>query len=336
MAALRLALLLLAHAATISFSLELQFYKNSCPRAELIVKKTVNEYFQRDRSISAGLLRLHFHDCFVRGCDASVLLDSTDDNIAEKEAPPNLSLRGLDLIDEIKAELEKECSGVVSCADIIALATRDGVALAGGEEYAVPTGRRDGNVSTMSDVHLPTPSFSVQAAQAAFKSINLDLTDLTTLLGAHSIGFCHCGFLLGRLYNFRGTGLSDPRMDSGLLKSLKVSCPPEVITMQNITRDPKVFMNQESMSSSTFDGSIYRSVLKRKALLQLDQELAYTDLTSRLANQYAKDPKFFIKQFSKSMIKLGNVGVLTGKDGEVRLNCRRVNNATIIDSKKLP
>jgi len=118
-----------------------------------------------------------------QGCDASVLLDNTDDNIAEKEAPPNLTLRTFDVIDDIKADLEKECKGVVSCADILAMATWDGVALSGGTAYALPTGRRDGTVSKMSGVHLPGPCISVQAALAAFQSINLDLVDLTTLLG---------------------------------------------------------------------------------------------------------------------------------------------------------
>jgi len=89
-----------------------------------------------------------------QGCDASVLLDSTDDNIAEKEAPPNLTLRTFDMIDGIKADLQKECKGVVSCADILAMATRDGVALSGGAAYALPTGRRDG---TVSDVGCSSP-----------------------------------------------------------------------------------------------------------------------------------------------------------------------------------
>jgi peroxidase len=64
-----------------------------------------------------------------QGTDASILLDSKPGHEAEKAALPNLTIRGFDLIDEIKSALEKECPGIVSCADILVLATRDSVAL---------------------------------------------------------------------------------------------------------------------------------------------------------------------------------------------------------------
>lgn len=64
---------------------------------------------------------------FLQGCDGSVLLNSTANSTAEKAAIPNLSLSGFDVIDDIKLAVEKECTGVVSCADILALAARDSV-----------------------------------------------------------------------------------------------------------------------------------------------------------------------------------------------------------------
>lgn len=66
---------------------------------------------------------------WLKGCDASVLLNSVGNNKAEKDGPPNLSLHSFFVIDNAKKELESYCPGVVSCADILALAARDAVVL---------------------------------------------------------------------------------------------------------------------------------------------------------------------------------------------------------------
>ncbi|CAN1319066.1 Peroxidase 57 [Linum perenne] len=293
-------------------SLELHFYRNSCPKAEAIVKSAMMRHFAGDPSVPAGLLRLHFHDCFIRGCDGSVLIDSKGGKRAEKEAPPNLTLRGFEVIDDIKAKLEKQCPGIVSCADVLALATRDGVALSGGSAYGLPTGRRDGTVSDVKDVRIPGPSVSISDALTALAPLNLGLDDLTTLLGAHSIGFC-------RLYNFRGSGRPDPNMDRALLSTLRTKCPRPGPT------DPKVFMSPTSESPFRLDSSFYGRVMNQETVLHLDQQLAFTDVTRKTAALYAGRPNVFRKRFAKAMIKLGNVGVLSGMAGEIRRDCRRVN-----------
>jgi len=64
----------------------------------------------------------------MQGCDGSVLLDDSSTITGEKTANPNAnSARGFDVIDTIKSNVEKACSGVVSCADILAIAARDSV-----------------------------------------------------------------------------------------------------------------------------------------------------------------------------------------------------------------
>ncbi|KAL5730937.1 peroxidase [Ranunculus cassubicifolius] len=303
--------------------MKLHFYKDSCPQAEIIVKNAMEQEFKKDPTVAAALLRLNFHDCMVRGCDASILLDSRGENIAEKEAPPNLSLRGFQAIDRIKAKVEAKCRGIVSCADVLALATRDGVSLSGGSSYPIPTGRRDGLISSMSDVHIPGPSKPLDFVLNAFQTIGLNLDDLTTLLGAHSVGFCHCGFFGDRLYNFKGSGRPDPDMDPHTVTMLKQKCPRTAVF--NLSTDPTVFMTPTTNTPFKLDSSFYNGVLNGGAVLQLDQGLGFTQLTRFLATKYTQQPNLFRRKFARAMIKMGNAGVLEGKQGEVRLNCRRVN-----------
>ncbi|KAK8518974.1 hypothetical protein V6N13_017775 [Hibiscus sabdariffa] len=125
------------------------FYSRLCPRVESIVRSVVQSHFRSDPTVAPGLLRMHFHDCFVNGCDASILTDGAG---TEKTAPPNILLRGYEVIDDANTQLEAACPGVVSCADILALAVRDFVVVSGGASWSVPTGRRDGAVSPTSDV----------------------------------------------------------------------------------------------------------------------------------------------------------------------------------------
>lgn len=59
-----------------------------------------------------------------------MLLDDTKDFKGEKNAFPNRnSARGFELIDSIKADVEKACPSIVSCVDILAIAAREAVVL---------------------------------------------------------------------------------------------------------------------------------------------------------------------------------------------------------------
>ncbi|XP_027067605.2 peroxidase 44-like [Coffea arabica] len=303
-----------------SAQLQNGFYSTSCPRAESIVQQVVVKKFSADRSITAALLRMHFHDCFVRGCDASILIDSTKTRSSEKDAGPNLTVRGFELIDEAKRNLEAACPSTVSCADIITLATRDAVALAGGPRYNVSTGRRDGLVSDSSEVNLPGPSLSISDAARFFTAKGLTINDMVVLLGAHTVGVAHCGFFQDRLSNFQGTGKPDPTMDPALAATLLKTCGTQ---SRPLSRDPTVFLDQNT--SFIVDNQFYNQIRSKRGILQIDQELALDSLSAPLASRLAANNNLFQQSFVNAMMKMGSVEVLVGNAGEIRKNCRVFN-----------
>ncbi|KAK9907829.1 hypothetical protein M0R45_015687 [Rubus argutus] len=302
-------------------ALEVGFYNGKCLAVdvETTVAGVVRAMFLKDLTIAAALVRMQFHDCFVNGCDASILLDGSS---SEKTAPPNLSVRGYNVIDAAKAAVETVCPGVVSCADIIVMATREAVYLSGGGRYNVQTGRRDGLVSLASNVDLPAPSISVTQSVAAFARKGLDATDMVYLLGGHTIGVAHCSLFQDRLYNFQNTGKPDPSMDSSLLIKLRGICPQNSTGSNTAKLDQN---DQNRFSSLIFDNSFYKQILARRGVLQIDQELAFDPISrstvTTIANSYG-----FSTKFGQAMVKLGAVGVLTETQGEIRKSCRAVNN----------
>ena len=92
------------------------------------VRSALHPAIARERRVGASIVRLFFHDCFVQGCDASLLLDDAPGLRGEKNATPNKnSARGFEVIDAVKAAVEECCPGVVSCADILAIAAEESV-----------------------------------------------------------------------------------------------------------------------------------------------------------------------------------------------------------------
>ncbi|XP_057751705.1 cationic peroxidase 2-like [Arachis stenosperma] len=290
------------------------FYSSTCPRAESIVRSTVQSHLNSDLTLAAGLLRMHFHDCFVQGCDGSVLISG---NNTEKSAPPNLALRGFEVIDDAKTQLEAACPNVVSCADILALAARDSVVLSGGVSWQVPTGRRDGLVSRESDVELPGPDDSVDLQKQKFAALGLDTKDLVTLVGGHTIGTTSCGLLSSRLYNFNGRNGPDPTIDPSFLPQLQALCP------QN-GGAPSKRVPLDNGSQTKFDTSYFTNVKKGRGILQSDQALWTDPSTKALVQRYSLGLTFNV-DFGNSMVKMSNIGVKTGSEGEIRKRCSAFN-----------
>ncbi|XP_076922930.1 peroxidase 59-like [Bidens hawaiensis] len=299
------------------------FYSKSCPNLFTVVRKQLMNALKTEMRMAASLLRLHFHDCFVNGCDASILLDGAD---GEKFAVPNNnSARGYEVIDSIKSAVESSCSGVVSCADILAIAARDSVVLSGGTGWQVLLGRRDGLVANQSGANLmlPAPFESVGNITLKFEAVGLNLTDVVSLSGAHTIGRASCATFGNRLFNFSGTNAPDSTLlDPNMLTGLQNLCP--------VNGDGSRITPLDWNSTDLFDNNYFQNLVKGRGVLESDQVLYSSEqaktTTRSIVELYSKNPKIFFEDFKNSMIKMGNIQPLMGSVGEIRKNCGVVNS----------
>ncbi|XP_042055693.1 putative Peroxidase 48 [Salvia splendens] len=318
--------------AVVQARLKYDYYSDSCPSAERIIRSTVRELHEM-KNVGPALLRLAFHDCFVMGCDASILLDSAGDVKSEKDTPPNRSIKAFEHIDAIKSILEDECPGVVSCADIVVLSAREGVLLAGGQFYPVLTGRLDSKRAYPEDAaaSLPSPHLNLGEALRSFAAKGFDARETVALLGAHSTGKVHCSFFYNRLYNFSGTNGPDPSINAEFVMVLRSQCSnsssqpsPAPSPSSAALEDRAVKMDYEGAGNG-FGEVYYRSLLEGKGLLFVDQQLTAGDDTRPWVEAYAADAPRFRRDFGLAMFKLSHLHVDSAAEGEVRLNCRKVN-----------
>ncbi|KAJ0020685.1 hypothetical protein Pint_31321 [Pistacia integerrima] len=278
------------------------FYSKSCPNLLQIVRKEVLKAVKAETRMAASLLRLHFHDCFVNGCDASILLDVSD---TEKlSLANNNSARGYEVIDSIKAAVETQCSGVVSCADILTIAARDSVLLSGGPTWKVPLGRRDGFVANLSaSNNLPSPFEGINEISKKFSDVGLNISDVVALSGAHTIGLAKCSLFSNRLF-----GTPDPTMDAEMLADLQNFCP------QNGDGNKMTVLDRNS--SDLFDNHYFNNLVNNKGLLHSDQVLYSSSeaqsTTKSIVESYSNNPRIFFSDFANSMIRMGNINPLTG------------------------
>ncbi|MQL93087.1 hypothetical protein Taro_025720, partial [Colocasia esculenta] len=323
----------------VSWSLQINVYQTSCPTAEDIIFSGVQKAVAGDPRMAASLLRLHFHDCFVSGCDASVLLDDTAAFVGEKTAGPNAnSLRGFEVVDGIKSELEMACPGTVSCADVLAVAARDAVALvrssihvnctfvddvdqSGGPTWEVELGRKDSLTASKSEANnnIPSPNSDVKTLVDRFNNVGLSQRDMVALAGGHTIGNARCATFSSRLSGLAGS-------DSGVLPG--AGQPDFLVSLQQLCSDGNStkLAQLDLVTPAAFDNQYYANLLGGFGLLASDQALVAGDEgVLALVETYAVDPAAFFEDFKESMVSMGRLRPPAGKGGEVRRNCGVVN-----------
>ncbi|ESW26996.1 hypothetical protein PHAVU_003G164600 [Phaseolus vulgaris] len=314
-------LMILVMSLAVEAELKNEFYSTSCPKAEATVRSTVESHFKKDPTIAAALLRLQFHDCFVQGCDGSILITGSS---AEINAKANIGLRGFEVIDDAKSQIEAICPGIVSCADIVVFAARDAVVLNDGPGWAVAAGRRDGRISLSSETSsLPAPVDSVSVQRQKFAAKGLDDHDLVTLVGAHTIGQTDCRFFSYRLYNFTSSGQPDPSINAEFLPQLEALCPKNGDGLKKVALDKD--------SPAKFDVSFFKNVRDGYGVLESDQRLWEDPATQTEVKNYAGTFRGLLGfrfefEFPKAMNKLSSIEVKTGTAGEIRKVCSKFNS----------
>ncbi|XP_047253817.1 peroxidase 2-like [Capsicum annuum] len=307
-------LLVMFYLAGMSLSdLSDDFYDDVCPEALPTIKRAVEDAVRQERRMGASLLRLHFHDCFVNGCDASVLLDQTSTIDSGKTSRANNNFaRGFEVIDRIKSKVDKICGRpVVSCADILAVAARDSLVALHGPTWEVLLGRRDSTTASRTSANndIPTPLMDLPALIDNFKKQGLDEEDLVALSGGHTLEFDQCFTFRIHIYN------ETNNIDSTFASQRLANCPRSGGDSNLASLDP---------TPALFDSKYFSNLVSTKGLLHSDQALFSGGETDELIKTYSTNLGTFSKAFADSMIKMGNMKPLTGNQGQIRVDCRRV------------
>ncbi|KAK3128329.1 hypothetical protein QOZ80_6BG0460030 [Eleusine coracana subsp. coracana] len=270
--------------------------RDPCPQVERIVKEAVDAEFKRNKQITAGLLRVFFHDCFSGGCDASIFLE---EEWTGGVNGGSVQERVRELVNEIRVKVNKECGDkAVSCADILALATRDSVAAANGPRTPIFRGRFDslviGNVSK-----LPGPGQPISDLLNLFAEFGLqDPADLVALSGGHTVGRTKICFIVR----------------------------PEFQQSCRANGDRQIL---DVITPDQFDNQYFVGLTRNQGVFASDQNLLTHPTTRRFVVDYARNKQAFFTQWATSLRKLSEVNWVTPRNGEIRVNCSRTNRGRV-------
>jgi peroxidase len=181
----------------------------------------------------------------------------------------------------------------------------------GGPFFEVPLGRRDGFSPASSDQvgTLPAPFFDVPTLLDSFKNRSLDTADLVALSGAHTVGLAHCGSFSNRL-----PPNADDTIDPAFRARLAAKCA-------NDPAGNTVTQVLDMRTPDAFDNKYYFDLIAKQGLFTSDQGLMNHPASKRMATRFSLNQAAFFDQFSRSVVKMSQMDVLTGNAGEIRLNC---------------
>ncbi|KAI5588110.1 hypothetical protein BDE02_05G074400 [Populus trichocarpa] len=246
---------------------------------------------------AAGALRIFSQDCFVEGCDASVIKQHCKIRKGCRNKPVFIWKCFLLAIFLAKKAVESHCPRVVTCADVLAIVTRDSY----NEplRFEVQMGRRDGPDGLVSEAS--RVAGNILHANDSLSS-NLTLPIQRVIYPRHGSPLGRCLSLLGVMSRIYSCSLSfdvDPNMNQNHAKEFRETFPEE-----------------------NFDPT------KGFGLLGTDR-LASDPRTQVYVNLMANYQELFYSHFITATIRLGITGVKTGNEGEIRQDCGSFNNNSV-------
>ncbi|KAL8229862.1 hypothetical protein R6Q57_014762 [Mikania cordata] len=300
-------IILLSLKCVMPCNLTTTFYDKTCPNALKTIKTSITAAVSRNPRNAALVIRLLFHDCFVQGCDASLLLEGSG---SEKRSDANNGVLGYEVIDDAKAAVERVCPGVVSCADILAVAARDASVAVRGPSWLVRLGRRDSTTSnaTQAGSDLPRGNFNLSQLIESFARKGLNTREMVALSGSHTIGQARCIRFRDRIYNASN-------IDPAFAASRRENCP------RTPGNGDGNLAPLDLMTPNTFDNNYFRNLVGSRGLLISDQALFNGDSTDSIVTAYVRNPSKFAYDFGAAMVKMSEIDPLTGAAGVIRSVC---------------
>ncbi|PIA38024.1 hypothetical protein AQUCO_02900102v1 [Aquilegia coerulea] len=217
---------------------------------------------------------------FDTGCDGGILLSG-----GERNAPGNIAM------------VDRACGrSVVSCADILAISSRDSIVELGG-----PRARSD----------LPAFFHDLPRIIDIFQRKGFSEREMVALSGAHPIGQAQCSSFRDRFYS------NTSNIDPAFAVSRQATCPRSGGDGNLAPLDPQ--------SPGRFGNNYFQALMNRRGLLNSDQVLFNGGSTDSIVRTYANAASAFSTDFMNAMVKMGNLSPLTGTQGEIRTTCQRVN-----------
>ncbi|KAL3517981.1 hypothetical protein ACH5RR_020570 [Cinchona calisaya] len=255
-----------------SAQLSSNFYVTTCPKALSTIRNVVSNAVAKEHRMGASLLRLHFYDCFVNAN----------------------SLRGFDVIDNVKSRLQKICPGVVSCSDVVAVAARDSVVALGGPTWAVQLGRRDSPTASLDDAgnnaNIPSPAMDLSDILTVFANKSFTAKEMVGLLRSHTIGQARCLTFRNRVYN-------ETLIDASFATTPKTNCP--------VTLGDDNLAALDATTPISFDNGYFKNLVNNKGLLHSDQQLFSGGSTDSHVNTYQTNFVDFLPRFCQCHCQIG-------------------------------